>query len=159
MKKTLLGLLAIAMLITACQKEAAAPTNEALTVPKCLEGEFIALDKHQYYSIIKVTNANIGSTWTPKYGNWRNRNGETFKDSGVVFTNVVRLINGLRFPDIAIPSVGYIDRGTKVYFTLDSTKLLTKDCYNGVIQVAAFNYSPIPPISFCAKSFSTTKCK
>ena len=159
MKKTLLGLLATAMLITACQKEAAAPTNEATLVPKCLEGEFIAFDEYQRYSFIKVTNANIGSTWTPKYGSWRNRNGETFKDSGVTFNNVVMLINGLRFPDIAIPSVGYIDRGTKVYFTIDSTKLLTQDCYNRVAAVTAFNYSPTPSISFCAKSFSTTKCK
>ncbi len=155
MKKTLLGLLATAMLITACQKEAAAPTNEATLVPKCLEGEFIGLDESQYYMVIKITNAKVGTTWTPTSGKWQNPDGKFFNDTGVTFENIV----GISIISLPTTQSYYLNRGTKVYISVDS--LADKNsigCSLGS-PLAGFNYSPVPMTKLCVNYFSTTKCK
>jgi hypothetical protein len=163
MKKTLLGLLATAMLMTACQKEATAPTNEATLVPKCLEGEYISQGITGMF-FVKVTNAKIGATWTPKSncenlstdGNYINVKGQTFE-------NVIALNNGYKlFKDT------YQDKkifgGTKLYFTIDSANIgNTQACpsfgaYPPIQEEICTPY-PAKEFMFCIKSISTTKCQ
>ena len=162
MKKTLLGLLATAMLITACQKEAAAPTNEALTVPKCLEGEYIS-EGITGMLFVKVTNAKIGTTWTPK-SNCENysSDGNYFNVKGQTFENVIGLSNGVKLFGDTYKGTQVLFGGTKLYFTIDSANIgNTLACFPGgtvIPQVEICTPYPAKEFRFCIKTISTTKC-
>jgi hypothetical protein len=161
MKKTLLGLLATAMLITACQKEAAAPTNEATPVPKCLEGEILTTSRN-YGFIIRVTNAKIGASWKPTSDCSGNTyNGEIVDFKNKTFENVIELANGSKVFFENNPGIKINGTGSKLYFTIDSASI-GNATYCSTTQAAVtpelWCY-PEPLTKFCAKTISTTKCK
>jgi hypothetical protein len=160
MKKTLLGLLATAMLITACQKEAAAPTNEATLVPKCLEGEFIASGITGMF-FVKVTNAKIGTTWTPAYTcDNLNNNGSIVSLVGKTFENVIGLNNGAKLFRETNQGKQLI-LGSKLYFTIDSVNInnLQACPSNGApIHIEVCTPYPAKEFMFCINTLSTIKC-
>ncbi len=162
MKTTILAMLTTAMLCAACQKETAAPTNEAIAVPKCLEGEFIAQGVAGIF-FINVTNAKIGAKWTPT-SNCQNltNNGNVINFKDTTFENVVGLYNGAKLFNSTNQGVKLFAK-SKLYFSIDSANIgnLQSCPPDGVVipQIEICRPYPSYEFIFCAKTISLTKCK